>query len=141
MRKRRLGRHVRVIPGDFTEDAGANAAQQLLDGGELPTAIFAANDLVAAGLLGVLDRAGVDVPADVSIIGYDNIAIAHLAHFSLSTIDQPRTQMGRLALQLLLDRREHRRRSVMRLIEPTLIVRSTTAPPRAEGVELAASAA
>ena len=109
MRTRRLGRHARVIGGDFTEDAGTAAARELLAGGELPTAVFAANDIVAAGLLGGLERAGVAVPAEVSIVGYDNTSIAHLAHVSLTTIDQPRIEMGRLALQLLLDRRENRR--------------------------------
>jgi DNA-binding LacI/PurR family transcriptional regulator len=129
MKRRRLGRHVRVIPGDFTEEAGVNAATELLREGELPTAIFAANDMVAAGLLGGFDQAGVDVPGELSIVGYDNISIAHLAHVSLTTVDQPRTNMGRLALELLLDRIDNRRPSVLRLIEPTLVVRSTTAPP------------
>ena len=77
MAARRLGRLARVIPGDFTEEAGTAAARQLLHGRELPTAIFAANDLVAAGLLGGFARAGVDVPAEVSIVGYDNISLAH----------------------------------------------------------------
>jgi DNA-binding LacI/PurR family transcriptional regulator len=131
MTARRLGRRARVIPGDFTEEAGTNAAQQLLAEGDLPTAVFAANDVVAAGLLGGFDRAGLDVPGDVSIVGYDNISIAHLAHVSLTTIDQPRDEMGRLALELLLDRIENRRPSVLRLLEPSLVVRSTTAPPRA----------
>ncbi|HUA04557.1 MAG TPA: LacI family DNA-binding transcriptional regulator [Solirubrobacteraceae bacterium] len=131
MRVHGLGRHSLVIPGDFTEEAGVNAADELLAQRELPTAIFAANDMVAAGLLGGFDRAGVDVPGDVSIVGYDNISIAHLAHVSLTTVDQPRTEMGRLALELLLDRIENRRPNELRLIEPTLVVRSTTAPPRA----------
>jgi DNA-binding LacI/PurR family transcriptional regulator len=131
MRTRRLGARARVIAGDFTEEAGAAAARQLLAESELPTAVFAANDLVAAGLLGEFDRAGVDVPGDVSIVGYDNISIAHLAHVSLTTVDQPRSHMGRMALELLLDRIEHRRPNLVRLIEPTLVVRSTTAVPRA----------
>jgi DNA-binding LacI/PurR family transcriptional regulator len=131
MRTRRLGRHSLVIPGDFTEEAGTNAANELLAARDLPTAVFAANDMVAAGLLGGLDRAGVEVPGDVSIVGYDNILIAHLAHFSLTTIDQPRLQMGRLALQLLLDRRDNRRPREVRLLEPTLVRRSTTGAPRA----------
>jgi DNA-binding LacI/PurR family transcriptional regulator len=130
MRERRLGRHALVIAGDFTEEAGFNAANELLAVGELPTAVFAANDLVAAGLLGGFDRASVDVPRDVSIVGYDNISIAHLAHVSLTTVHQPRTDMGRLALELLLDRIDNRRPSEVRLIEPSLVVRSTTAPPR-----------
>ncbi len=98
---------------------------------QLPTAVFAANDIVAAGLLGGLDRAGVQVPGDISIVGYDNISIAHLAHVSLTTVDQPRTEMGQLALELLLDRIDNRRANEVRLIEPSLVVRSTTAPPRA----------
>jgi DNA-binding LacI/PurR family transcriptional regulator len=130
MRSRRLGRHARVIGGDFTEDAGTAAARELLAAGELPTAVFAANDIVAAGLLGGLERAGVAVPADVSIVGYDNTSIAHLTHVSLTTIDQPRIEMGRMALQLLLHRRENRREKLRRLLEPTLVVRDTTAPPR-----------
>jgi DNA-binding LacI/PurR family transcriptional regulator len=130
MKDRRLGRHVRVISGDFTEEAGVNAAREMTNGGRLPTAVFAANDMIAAGLLGGLDRAGVDVPGDVSIVGYDNIGIAHLAHVSLTTVDQPRTEMGRLALELLLDRIDNRRLNVMRVVEPTLVVRGTTAAPR-----------
>jgi DNA-binding LacI/PurR family transcriptional regulator len=130
MRAARLGRRALVIPGDFTEEAGVSAAGELLRRPELPTAIFAANDMVAAGLLGGLDRAGVEVPDDVSIVGYDNISIAHLAHVSLTTVDQPRNEMGRLALELLLDRIDNRRANEVRLIEPSLVIRSTTAPPR-----------
>jgi DNA-binding LacI/PurR family transcriptional regulator len=130
MRTHRLGRHSLVIPGDFTEEAGVKAAEELLARRELPTAIFAANDMVAAGLLGGFDRAGIDVPGDVSIVGYDNTSIAHLAHVSLTTVDQPRTEMGRLALELLLDRIDNRRPNELRLIEPSLVIRSTTAPPR-----------
>ncbi|MGZ4178629.1 MAG: LacI family DNA-binding transcriptional regulator, partial [Solirubrobacteraceae bacterium] len=133
MRARRLGARARVIPGDFTEEAGAVAARVLLAEPELPTAVFAANDMVAAGLLGGFDQAGVDVPRDVSIVGYDNNFIAHLAHVSLTTVDQPRTEMGRMALELLLDRIDNRRSRVTRLVEPTLVVRSTTAPPRRPG--------
>jgi DNA-binding LacI/PurR family transcriptional regulator len=130
MKARSLTAHARVIPGDFTEEAGTNAARELLGEPELPTAVFAANDMVAAGLLGEFDRAGVAVPDDVSIVGYDNISIAHFAHVSLTTVDQPRTEMGRMALELLLGRIERRRPRVVRLVEPTLVVRSTTAPPR-----------
>jgi DNA-binding LacI/PurR family transcriptional regulator len=130
MKQRRLGRHVQVISGDFTEEAGVNAAEQLLGEPSLPTAIFAANDMIAAGLLGGFDRAGVEVPTEISIVGYDNIGIAHLAHVSLTTVHQPRTEMGRLALELLLDRIDNRRPNLLRLLEPSLVIRATTSTPR-----------
>jgi DNA-binding LacI/PurR family transcriptional regulator len=130
MKVRRLGRHARVIPGDFTEQAGTNAAKAMLAEPELPTAVFTANDMVAVGVLGELDRAGIDIPGELSIVGYDNISIAHLAHVSLTTINQPRTEMGRQALELLLDRIDNQRPNELRLLEPSLVVRSTTAPPR-----------
>jgi DNA-binding LacI/PurR family transcriptional regulator len=130
MTARGLADHVQVIAGDFTEEAGVTAARELVsDGRPLPTAIFAANDMIAAGLLGGLDPAGVNVPRDVSIVGYDNIGIAHLAHVSLTTVDQPRTEMGRLALELLLDRIDNHRPREVRMLEPALVVRATTAPP------------
>jgi len=130
MRARGLEQHANAIRGDYTEEAGVRAARTMIEAGRLPTAVFGANDMIAAGLLGAFDQAGVEVPADVSIVGYDNVYIAHLAHVSLTTIDQPRVRMGRLALELLLDRIETSREPVVRRLEPTLVVRSTTARPR-----------
>src|SRR3954447_12459679 len=89
-----LARAARVIAGEFTEAAGVRAAQRLLRAKTLPTAVIAANDLVAVGLIDRLEQDGVKIPGDVSVIGYDNTFIAALSHIRLSTINQPRREMG-----------------------------------------------
>jgi DNA-binding LacI/PurR family transcriptional regulator len=127
---RRLGLEPHVVPGEFTEAAGVHAAERLLENKTLPTAVFAANDLVAAGALDRLEDAGLRIPGDMSIIGYDNTFLAALHHMSLTTIDQPRPEIGRLALLTLVERIDGVRTDpVHHRVEPSLVVRGTTGPP------------
>jgi DNA-binding LacI/PurR family transcriptional regulator len=138
MRAAGLGDEVRVVPGDYTDVAGARAAARLLASGDLPTAIFAANDFVATGAIDQLDEAGLSVPGDISIVGYDNIFLAALRRLALTTINQPRADMGRLAVRSLVERIEGTRSVPVRYrLAPELIVRETTGPPRVAALSYA----
>ncbi|HZQ64153.1 MAG TPA: LacI family DNA-binding transcriptional regulator [Gaiellaceae bacterium] len=128
---KRLGLEPRVVKAEFTEQAGVHAAGELLRDDVLPTAVFAANDLVAAGALDRFEDAGLRIPEDMSIVGYDNTFLAALHHMSLTTIDQPRPELGRLALTTLVERIDgERTTAVHHRVAPSLVVRATTGPPR-----------
>ncbi|RAY13648.1 LacI family transcriptional regulator [Actinomadura craniellae] len=129
MARHGLADQVIVEPGDFTEEGGYRAARALLTREPRPTAIFAPNDLVATGALSAADELGLKVPGDVSIVGYDNTHLAAIRHISLTSVDQPRRDMGRAAAEMLCARidvpgKEPRQTLVM----PHLVVRSTTGP-------------
>ena len=118
-----------VVDGDFTEEAGAAAARTLIARRQIPTAVFAANDLAAAGALDAFESAGWRVPDDVSIIGYDNNFVARMRHVSLTTIDQSTEEMGRIAVELLQRRiTDPHAVPVTHLVTPSLVARRTSGP-------------
>lgn len=126
------GLHSDVIRSDYTDTGGEKAAARLLErGGLLPTAVVAANDVNAVGALSAFADAGLAVPEDISVIGYDNTALGAFRHIALTTVDQPRAEMGRLAADALVRRaRGARMNRVRKLLAPSLVTRSTTAAPR-----------
>lgn len=131
MEKAGLGSLIRVSAGDLTNEGGLLAGRALLEEGDPPTAIFASNDISAIGVLAACQEYGLDVPDDISVIGYDGITIGALRTVSLSTIAQPLTAMGALAAERLFDRMDAKKvkgRSIV--LEPELLARSTTAAPR-----------
>ncbi|TNY38323.1 LacI family transcriptional regulator [Thermomonospora catenispora] len=129
MRKHDLAEQITVEPGDFTEEGGYRAARTLLSRPDRPTAIFAPNDLVATGVLSAADELGLKVPEDVSVVGYDNTHLAAIRHISLTSVDQPRRDMGRIAAEMLRARIEDPSRPPRQnLVVPHLVVRSTTGP-------------
>ena len=128
---RSLGLEPRILRGGDDEADAEAAIVNLAETDSMPTAIFAFNDLVAAGALSTLEAAGLRVPDDVSVVGYDNTFIAELNHMSLTTVNQPRHQMGQLAIRTVLERIEDDRTEPTRIdLAPTLSVRRSTAPPR-----------
>ena len=127
---KRHGLEPMIVTGSYTEEGGAQGVRQLLETKRSATAIFAANDLAALGALQALAEAGRSVPDDVSLIGYDNAWLAGLQHISLTTIDQPRHQLGRTAVELLIERHDEGRTEPRHLVLlPSLVVRATTGPP------------
>ncbi|GAA1562587.1 LacI family DNA-binding transcriptional regulator [Actinomadura kijaniata] len=129
MERHGLAAEVLVEAGDFTEEGGYRAAGALLRRDPRPTAIFAPNDLAATGALSAADELGLRVPQDVSIVGYDNTHLAAIRHISLTSVDQPRREMGRAAAELLTARiGDPARPARQNLVVPHLVVRSSTGP-------------
>lgn len=93
-----------VIQGDYRYQSGVDIGRQLFAGHGIPDGIFAANDMMAIGILHAATLAGIRVPEDTAVIGYDNITPAEYAAPPLTTIDQPAYEMGREAMGLLLAR-------------------------------------
>ncbi len=91
------------LPGDFTETAGFRAVSGLLAAVPRPTAVFAANDAMAAGLLGGLRDAGVAVPGEMAVVGFDDIGVARCLTPPLTSVRVDVCELGRRAVQLLLE--------------------------------------
>jgi LacI family transcriptional regulator len=130
MKRLGLQDETRVLPGEYVEQAGVAAARQLLGEG-LPTAVFAANDLIAIGLIDTLRQARVRVPEDVSVIGFDNTILARLSSISLTTLSQTGSKLGTLAFETVLSRANGvHAESLVHVVDPQLVVRGTTAAPK-----------
>jgi LacI family transcriptional regulator len=116
----------------LTVAAGREAAAALVarPAGERPTAVFCANDLLALGVLQTVARAGLRVPEDLAIVGYDDIEFAAAAAVPLTSVRQPREQLGRVAAELLFeeinDADRHGHRQVV--FQPELVIRSSSQP-------------
>lgn len=127
MARHGLDANIVVVPGGLTDAAGYAAARVALE--QRPTALFAANDLAAMGALAAVHEAGLGVPEDVSVVGYDGIAIGALRRVDLTTVAQPLHEMGALAANRLLDRIAQPDASAEHVVVPTtLAVRGTTGP-------------
>lgn len=133
--RRALRRHglteLAVLHGGVDEAAGARAAEILLGSDALPTAVCAYNDHVAIGLMERFGRAGVRVPEDVSVTGYDDTVFAGLLAISLTSVNQEASAQAAGAVEAAVERLdEGRTDSRDRVFEPRLVVRGSTAALR-----------
>jgi DNA-binding LacI/PurR family transcriptional regulator len=130
MRRHGIETEIQSVQGGFTEEEGSAGMRRLLANGSRPTAVFVANDLAAIGVLEVLRSEGLSVPGDISVVGYDNTAMAASHRIGLTTIDQPRHDMGRMAAGLILARINQDSATASHVIlPPKLVVRESTAQP------------
>ena len=123
--------HARELEGDFTERSGYEAVRSALSQGVRPQAIFAANDSMAVGALSALAEAGLSVPEDMAVTGFDDIPIARFVAPPLTTIRVDIEELGRRAFETVLASIEHpgRHRAVRERLPTTLIVRKSCGAP------------
>ncbi|MFE6487938.1 LacI family DNA-binding transcriptional regulator [Streptomyces sp. NPDC057757] len=131
-----MGRHgltaqTRICRTTYSDEGGFKAGMSLLTGDERPTAIMAGADVAALGVWRAAHELGLRVPEDISIVGYNNTAVADLATVQLTSVDQAGHNMGATAARLLIERVEGRRESAVQTsMTPRLVVRGSTAAPR-----------
>jgi len=113
----------------FGIEAGARLAGEMLTRHEV-TALFAANDELAVGVLQACRERGIRVPEDLSVVGFDNTILSRIVTPALTTVAQPIYELGRRTVHLLMDGIENESQPKNReVLEPRLIVRESTAPP------------
>jgi DNA-binding LacI/PurR family transcriptional regulator len=122
-----------IREGNFKQESGRELARQLLALTPRPTALFCTNNLMTVGALQTLGEQGVRMPADLSLIGYDDMEWWTLTHPPLTTVGQPVYELGREAMRLLLAQiaAPGRRRPQRVALKPELLVRASCGPPPA----------
>jgi DNA-binding LacI/PurR family transcriptional regulator len=121
------GLEEQIIQGDWTSETGYRLGVELNFDQKAPTAIFTANDHLALGLIKALSGRAISVPEDVSLVGFDDLPEAPYFFPALTTVRQDFTQLGELAMQMLLSDLAGNRRAKMATIKPQLVLRDSAA--------------
>ena len=119
-----------VAPGDFYQESGSVAMRRLLDEAvHKPTAVFAANDLMALGAMEALEQEGLSIPGEISMVGCDDIPNLHLLRVPLTSVSLPSFEIGRLAAEKVMGVLEGDDRLPAQIVlEPKLKIRSSAKP-------------
>jgi LacI family transcriptional regulator len=115
-----------VVTAGISVAAGMRAFESLPAGPSRPTAVLAMSDMVAIGVLNAARAAGVGVPADLSVVGFDDIPLSAWTNPPLTTVRQPIVEKGRLAARMLIERMNGRAVESPRPLATTLVVRTST---------------
>lgn len=118
-----------VIPGDYTIVSGVAAGEDLVARAQRPSAVFCTSDEMAIGLMRTLLSSGLKVPQDISVAGFDDIEFAAVAEPALTTIHQPRRELGQAAASMLIDLLQGKPSSRHITLDTELVVRDSVAPP------------
>lgn len=119
-----------IAVGDFSLESGEQAAHALLSRPDRPSAIFALNDRMAFGVMRAAQSRGLAVPADLSVVGFDDISLATLVTPALTTVHQPGFKLGAAAAAALFELLDGVASTAQTVIPTDLVIRGTTAPPR-----------
>jgi DNA-binding LacI/PurR family transcriptional regulator len=125
MERNNLSGSARVVPGGLSDSTGYAAATKALKLN--PTALVVANDFAAMGAIAAIQEAGLRVPEDISVIGYDGISIGGLKNVNLTTVSQPLAELGTLAATRLVERINNPKEPAKQItVSAQLLVRGTT---------------
>lgn len=122
-----------TIPGGFSADAGREQMNRLLSLRDLPTAVCCVNDFTAIGAIKAAAERGLNVPEDMSVVGFDDILLARHVIPELTTVSQQAGELGRTAVRVLRELMGGAAARKLTPLEPRLIVRQSTAPPGGQG--------
>ncbi|PVX39690.1 LacI family transcriptional regulator [Pasteurella langaaensis DSM 22999] len=119
-----------IVESQFDFQGGVVGMDKLLQQNELPTAVFACSDTIALGIYQTAWRYNLRIPQDISVIGYDDINLSQYLAPPLATIHQPKVELGKRAVEMLLERiKSPERKNKTVILQPNLIVRPSVAPP------------
>lgn len=127
-----VDRYIVEVP-DFSFEAGVLGTEKLLrcEAGDMPTALWAVEDTIAAGAIRAIVSAGFRVPRDISVMGMDNLDVSHYLSPSLTTITYPFRQISNVAVQCILDHCTNQNTRTRQFVfAPELVIRQSTAAPR-----------
>jgi LacI family transcriptional regulator len=119
-----------ILEGEYSFESGLVGANKLIAMTKRPTAIVACNDEIAAGALFAARLAGLDIPADLSIVGFEDSPFSRQTWPKLTTVHQPNIEIAQIATQLLIDKRKNQTTDTFKCFTPTPVIRNSTTSPK-----------
>lgn len=117
-----------ILEAAYSIEAGSASMRSMMQTHPRPTAIFCGSDILAVGAVKYCASAGISVPGDVSVVGFDNLEIAHVVEPELTTIDVPARQMGLMAAEALIELKKHDQKGMTKKLQTRLLIRQSTGP-------------